>query len=131
MSRSDDKELLLTFCRAFGDHIIPSENPEDNSARWLLLRHGLKKSPGPRERRSNDLFLSTVDLAEIMREDPRRVGELMARLGVPKSKREGYRITDLVAVERRVRTELHKSDPDSIPLDGRLAREVYELWFGG
>ena len=128
MSRSDDIELLLTFCRAFGDHINPSENPEDNLATSLLHRHGLHKNPGIRSQGSNDLFLSAADLAEVMGESQRRVGDLMARLGVHKSQRGGYRITDLVAVERRVRTELRKSDPDSIPAEGKLAREVLEFF---
>ena len=108
---NDDKELLETFIRTFasdamvhGDYVI-AENAE-----WVLVMRGLTKIPGPRERRYNNAFLSTAEVADAMGVDPRRAGDLLAQLRVNKSKREGYRISELVDAARRVRISLIESD---------------------
>ena len=108
---NDNKELLETFVRRFasaamvlGDYVI-KENAE-----WVLAMRGLTKVPGTRERRYNDAFLSTAEVTDVMGVDPRRAGDLLSKLGVNKSKREGYRISELGDTARRLRRSLLKSD---------------------
>ena len=100
---NDNKELLETFVRRFvsaamvlGNYLI------EENAEWVLVMRGLTEVPGPRERRYND--------ASLMGVDPRRAGDLLSKLGVNKSKREGYRIIELGDTARRLRRNLLESD---------------------
>ena len=47
-------------------------------------------------------FVSTTEIAAMLSTDPRRVGDLMAQLGVTRSQRHGYRLDELAAVAGKV-----------------------------
>ena len=103
MSHNDDKELLLTFIWSFSNsHFFDGDYVIAENAEWILTMQGLTKVPGPGKRRYNDAFLSTAEVANVVGVHPSQAGELLKRLELKKSEREGYRISELVETARRL-----------------------------